>query len=147
MTSTAEEAVDVIHPAITITKDATPTQVRQGDTVTFTLIVKNTGDVPLTAVSIVDSRTPACAQTIGTLPPGAEQHHSCTVTAGTDNFVSTATATGTDPTDRQVRATDDASYTVLHPGLTITKDVKGGPFREGDTVTLTIAVENTGDSP
>jgi uncharacterized repeat protein (TIGR01451 family) len=147
VTSTAEATVDVIHPAISITKDAAPAQVREGDTVTFTIVVRNTGDVPLTEVSVVDSRTPSCAQTVGSLLPGAEKHHSCTVTAGTDSFANTATATGTDPTDRQVTATDDASYTVLHPGLSITKDVKGGPFREGDAVTFTITVENTGDAP
>ncbi|WP_329053745.1 hypothetical protein OG738_12350 [Amycolatopsis sp. NBC_01488] len=146
VTATAGEPVDVIHPAVTITNDATPAQVRQGDTVTFTLVVANTGDVPLTDVSIADSRTPACAQSIGTLPPGALQHHSCTVNAGTDNFVSSATATGTDPTNRQVSATDDASYTVVHPGLALTQDTKG-PFREGDNVPFTVTVTNTGDVP
>ncbi|MEV4143159.1 hypothetical protein AB0J40_05785 [Amycolatopsis sp. NPDC049691] len=145
VTATAGEPVRVIHPAITITNDATPAQVRQGDTVTFTLVVTNTGDVPLTGVSIADSRIPACAQTIGTLLPGASQHHSCTVDAGTDNFVSSATAKGTDPTNRQVSATDDAAYSVVHPGLSVTQEVHGGPFRPGDTVTSTITVANTGD--
>lgn len=144
VTATAGEPVDVIHPAITITDDATPAKVRPGDTVTFTLVVANTGDVPLTDVSIADSRTPACAQAIGTLLPGALQHHSCTVNAGTDNFVSSATAIGTDPTNRKVTATDDASYAVLHPALAITQDVNG-VFREGDTVPLAITVTNTGD--
>ncbi|WP_338078708.1 DUF7507 domain-containing protein [Amycolatopsis lexingtonensis] len=147
VTATAEVPVKVIHPAVTITNDAAPAQVRQGDTVTFTLVVANTGDVPLTDVSVVDSRTPACAQSIGTLPPGASQRHSCKVAAGTDNFVSSATSTGTDPTNRQVSATDDAAYTVLHPGLAIAQDVHGGPFRAGDPVTSTITVTNTGDGP
>ncbi|MEV6619370.1 hypothetical protein AB0M83_00870 [Amycolatopsis sp. NPDC051106] len=152
VTATAGEPVDVIHPAVTITNDATPAQVRQGDTVTFTLVVANTGDVPLTGVSLVDSRTPACAQSIGTLPPGASQHHSCTVNAGTDSFVSSATAIGTDPTNRQVSATDDAAYTVQHPALAITQDMQDrkdtkGPFRPGDAVPLTITVVNTGDVP
>ncbi|WP_086671091.1 DUF7507 domain-containing protein [Amycolatopsis pretoriensis] len=147
VTATAGQPVHVIHPAITITNDATPAQVRQGDTVTFTLVVTNTGDVPLTEVSIADSRTPACAQTIGTLPPGASQHHSCTVNAGTDSFVSSATAKGTDPTNRQVSATDDAAYSVIHPGLAITQEIHGGPFHQGDAITVTIIVENTGDVP
>ncbi|EOD70016.1 DUF7507 domain-containing protein [Amycolatopsis vancoresmycina] len=147
VTATAGVPVDVIHPAVTITNDATPAQVRQGDTVTFTLVVTNTGDVPLTNVSSVDSSIPACAHTIGTLLPGARQRHSCKVDAGTDSFVSSATATATDPTNRQVTATDDASYTVLHPGLAIAQDVHGGPFRPGDTVTTTVTVTNTGDSP
>nr|WP_245804901.1 hypothetical protein [Amycolatopsis australiensis] len=146
VTATAGRPVDVIHPAVTIADDATPAQVRQGDTVTFTLVVANTGDVPLTDVSIADSRTPACAQSIGTLPPGALQRRSCKVNAGTDNFVSSATVTGTDPTKRQVSATDDAAYTVLHPGLSITQHTNG-PYRQGDTVTFTVTVTNTGDGP
>ena len=147
VTATAEVPVDVIHPAITVTNDAAPAQVRPGDTVTFTLVVANTGDVPLTDVSLVDSRTPACAQSIGTLLPGARQRHSCKVDAGTDSFVSSAAATGTDPVKRQVSATDDAAYTVLHPALELTQDVHGGPFRPGDTVTSTLTVTNTGDVP
>ncbi|WP_410609027.1 hypothetical protein [Amycolatopsis sp. lyj-109] len=147
VTASASAGVDVIHPAITVTNDATPARVRQGDTVTFTLVVANTGDVPLTDVSLVDNRTPACAQSIGTLLPGARQRHSCKVDAGTDNFVSSATATGTDPVKRQVSATDDAAYTVLHPALELTQDVHGGPFRSGDTVTSTLTVANTGDVP
>lgn len=144
VTATAGEPVDVIHPAVTITDDATPAQVRPGDTVTFTLVVANTGDVPLTDVSIADSRTPACAQSIGTLPPGALQHHSCTVNAGTDSFVSSVTASGTDPTNRKVSATDDVSYTVQHPALEIAQDVQS-LFHEGDTVPVAITVTNTGD--
>ncbi|WP_414640047.1 DUF7507 domain-containing protein [Amycolatopsis sp.] len=147
VTASAGAGVDVIHPAISVTNDASPTRVRQGDTVTFTLVVTNTGDVPLTDVSLVDSRTPACAQSIGTLLPGARQRHSCKVDAGTDSFVSSATATGTDPVKRQVSATDDAQYTVLHPALQLTQDIHGGPFRQGDTVTATLTVTNTGDVP
>ncbi len=147
VTASASAGVDVIHPAITVTADATPTRVRQGDTVTFTLVVANTGDVPLTDVSLVDNRTPACAQTIGTLLPGASQRRSCKVNAGADSFVSSATATGTDPVKRQVSATDDVAYTVLHPALQLTQDIHGGPFRSGDTVTSTLTVTNTGDVP
>nr|WP_238535571.1 hypothetical protein [Amycolatopsis mediterranei] len=147
VTAAASAGVDVIHPAISVTDDAAPARVRQGDTVTFTLVVANTGDVPLTEVSLMDSRTPACAQSIGTLLPGARQRRSCKVDAGTDNFVSSATATGTDPVKRQVSATDDAAYTVLHPALALTQDIHGGPFRPGDAVTATLTVTNTGDVP
>ncbi|MGW3964612.1 DUF7507 domain-containing protein [Amycolatopsis sp. NPDC005003] len=147
VTAAAEAGVDVIHPAIAVTEDVAPARVRQGDTVTFTLVVANTGDVPLTDVSLVDSRIPACAQSIGTLLPGATQRHFCKVDAGTDSFVSSATATGTDPVKRQVSATDDAAYTVLHPALALTQDIHGGPFRPGDPVTATLTVTNTGDVP
>jgi uncharacterized repeat protein (TIGR01451 family) len=147
VTATDDAAVDVIHPAVAITKDATPTSVREGDTVTFAITVTNTGDVPLTQVSVVDDQTPACAHTVATLDVKAVVAYSCTTVAGPAGFTNTATVTGLDPTKRPVDAHDDASFTVLHPGLAITKDVKGGPFREGDTVTFTITVTNTGDSP
>ena len=34
-----------------------------------------------------------------------------------------------------------------HPAVTITTEVTGGPFRQGDTVPLRITVHNTGDVP
>ena len=144
--ASAEAAVDVIHPAIAVTMSAAPAQVREGDTVSFTLVVGNTGDVPLTDVSIVDDRTPSCAQPIGSLLPGAQVRHECKITAGTDSFTNTATTSGKDPIGRPVTASADATVTVLRPGLAITNAIKGGPFRTGDTVTFTIGLTNTGDT-
>ncbi|QWF80688.1 DUF7507 domain-containing protein [Amycolatopsis sp. CA-230715] len=147
VTATDDASVDVIHPAVTITKDADPAAVREGDTVTFTITVTNTGDVPLAEVSVVDDRTPGCAKEIGTLAPQGTSTHTCTVVAGAQGFTNTATVTGDDPTKQPVTATDDATFTVQHPGIAITKDVRGGPFREGDSVPFTITVTNTGDVP
>lgn len=143
--ASAEAAVDVVHPAIALTLSAAPAQAREGDTVTFTLVIRNTGDVPLTKTSIVDDRTPSCAQPIGDLLPGAQVRHECKITAGSDSFTNTATTSGNDPTGRPVTASADATVTVLRPGLAITNAVKG-PFRTGDTVTFTIGLINTGDT-
>ncbi|WP_020668281.1 DUF7507 domain-containing protein [Amycolatopsis nigrescens] len=147
LTVTDDAVVDVIHPAITITKDAAPAQVREGDMVTFTITVQNSGDVPLADVSVVDDRTPGCARTFGTLAVDGTQTYTCTTVAGATGFTNTATATGTDPTSRPVTATDTAGFTVQHPGLGITKVVQGGPFRAEDSVTFEIVVTNTGDVP
>ncbi|HKN55326.1 MAG TPA: hypothetical protein VJX66_22715 [Amycolatopsis sp.] len=147
VTASAAATVDVIHPAITITQSAAPRRARPGDTVTFTFTIKNSGDVPLIQLSIVDSQAPPCAHSIASLPPGAELRYACTITAGTDSFTNSATVTAEDPAHRQVKASADASVTVLHPGLALTKEVKGGPFREGDTVTFAITLTNTGDVP
>ncbi len=145
--ASAEAAVDVVHPAIALTMSAAPAQVREGDTVTFTLVIRNTGDVPLHDVSLVDDRAPSCAQPIGSLLPGAEMRHECKVTAGSDSFTAKATTSGNDPTGRPVTATADATVTVVRPGLAITNIVKGGPFHPGDTVGFTIGLTNTGDTP
>jgi uncharacterized repeat protein (TIGR01451 family) len=143
--ATADAKVAMIKPSIAITKDATG-PVRTGETVTFTISVKNTGDVPLTAVNIVDDRTPACAKTIGHLAVAAVHTYECTTVAGLHGFTNAATVTGTDPTQRTVTASDDATFTVLHPGIALVMDVRG-PFRPGDTVTFTLTVKNTGDTP
>ncbi|RZQ65164.1 DUF7507 domain-containing protein [Amycolatopsis suaedae] len=147
VTVTDDAAVDVIHPAVTLDKQVGTEVVREGDQVTFTVVATNTGDVPLTGVTITDERAPGCAATVGTLAPGAKHTVTCTITAPRDGFTNTATVTGDDPTGRPVTATDDAAFRVVHPAVTIAKDVIGGPFREGDQVTFQITVTNTGDVP
>ncbi|MEU4669435.1 hypothetical protein AB0F91_15970 [Amycolatopsis sp. NPDC023774] len=147
VTATADAHLDVIHPAVTITQSAKPQQVREGDEVTFTITVSNTGDVPLTKMSIVDDKTPACARADGTtLAPGATDHYTCTAHAGPDGYTNTAKVAATDPLGGTVTATADAAFTVVHPGLALTRAVHGGPFRTGDAVTTTLTVTNTGDS-
>ncbi|WIX80885.1 hypothetical protein QRX50_09030 [Amycolatopsis carbonis] len=149
VTATADAHLDVIHPAITITQSAKPQQVREGDQVTFTITVRNTGDVPLTKVSIMDEKAPVCARPDGgtTLAPGATDHYTCTTQAGPDGYTNTAKVTAADPLGGTVTATADAAFTVVHPGLSLTRTVHGGPFRAGDAVTTTLTVTNTGDSP
>ncbi|WP_406639674.1 hypothetical protein [Amycolatopsis sp. WGS_07] len=147
VTANASAHVDVIHPAVQVTQTVAPTQVREGDQVTFTVTVRNSGDVPLTDVSIVDEKTPDCARDFPTLAPGEEQRYTCTAKAGHDGYSNTTKVTAADPIGGTVTATADTAFTVVHPGLALTKAVHGGPFRPGDPVTFTLTVTNTGDAP
>ncbi|GAA1034479.1 MULTISPECIES: DUF7507 domain-containing protein [Amycolatopsis] len=147
VTANASAHVDVIHPAVQITQTVDPAQVREGDQVTFTVTVRNSGDVPLTKVSIVDQNTPECARDFPTLAAGEEQHYTCATKAGHDGYSNTTKVTAADPLGGTVTASADAAFTVVHPGLAVTKTVHGGPFRAGDPVTFTITVTNTGDAP
>ncbi len=147
VTANASAHVDVIHPALQFTQTVAPTQVREGDEVTFTVTVRNSGDVPLAKVSIVDERTPGCARDFPALAAGEEQHYTCTTKAGHDGYSNTAKVTAADPIGGTVTATADAAFTVVHPGLSLAKTVHGGPFRAGDPVTFTITATNTGDAP
>lgn len=147
VTANASAHVDVIHPAIQLTQTVTPTQVREGDQVTFTITVRNSGDVLLAKASIVDERTPDCARDFPALAAGEEQQYTCTTKAGPDGYSNTAKVTAADPIGGTVTAKADAAFTVVHPGLALTKTVHGGPFRAGDPVTFTITVTNTGDAP
>ncbi|MEV7039909.1 hypothetical protein [Amycolatopsis sp. NPDC051061] len=117
--ATASATVTVITPALTLTKDAAPGVVRAGDPITFTITVANVGDAPLTEVAVTDDRTPACARTIGALPPRGRQTYTCTTPAPPDDFTNTAAASGKDELGRTVKVTDDAVVDVIHPGVAL----------------------------
>ena len=147
VTDTATAPVQVIHPAIDLTKTAAPAVVRVGDTVTYTITVRNTGDTTLTGVAITDPSTSTCASSIGTLAAGAAHSYTCTVVAGPANITNAATATGTPPTGPAVSDTDTATVTVTHPAVTLSKTASPTIARQGQTVTYSIVVQNTGDVP
>jgi hypothetical protein len=110
--STGDAKVDVVHPEIAVMKDATPYEVREGDTVTFSILVKNTGDVPLTGLTVADDHTPSCARTAPDLPVEAEISYKCTTVAGKAGFTGKAIASGQDPTRRPVSASGEATFVV-----------------------------------
>ena len=147
VTATASATVTVITPALTLTKDAAPGVVRAGDLITFTITVANAGDAPLTEVAVTDDRTPACAKTIGALPPQGRQTYTCTAPAPPDDFTNTAAASGKDQLGRTVKVTDDAVVDVIHPAVALAAQASPAQVREGDTVTWTITATNTGDVP
>ena len=89
---------------------------RLGGTATFTITVKNTGDVTLTDVTVTDLRSPACNRTLGTLTVGQSKSYTCTQKNVTKAFQNVATATGKPPTSATVKASDHANVKVaLHP--------------------------------
>ncbi|UQX86903.1 DUF11 domain-containing protein [Jatrophihabitans telluris] len=139
--------VDVITPSIELTKTATPTVVHPGDPVTFTIIVHNTGDAALHAVTITDPAFPQCSQALDDLAAGQTVPLSCTVTAGQQDFSNTATVSGTDPLGQVVDASGQAAVTVIHPSITVVKTAPTLPIVAGDQVGFTLVVTNSGDVP
>ncbi len=157
--------VDVVNPAIQIVKTADPTLIHSGDSVTYTYLVTNPGDVPLANVTVTDNRcSPVTAVTSGgfnagdtnqngLLDPGEAWQYTCTTTLSVDT-VNTALATGqpTDPAGQPlpgigpVQDYDIAFVDVLNPGIRV---VKTGPAVSfvGATVTFTYTVTNAGDTP
>lgn len=82
----ASAAVDVLKPALAIVKEASKTTVYPGETVKFTLRVRNQGNVQLSQVSVTDSM-PECALSKVSgdngnrkLDPGEEWVYTCNVT-------------------------------------------------------------------
>ncbi len=92
-------------------------QIDAGDTVDYTFEVKNTGDVSISGSTVKDPLLPALTCPAGVLAPGQTKVCRATYTitqADVDagKIVNTATATGTDPKDNQVTATDSVTVTI-----------------------------------
>jgi uncharacterized repeat protein (TIGR01451 family) len=158
----------VPEPGLTVTKtladingnadQTTFTQV--GDVLTFTIVVTNTGNVPLTNVFVNDPVT-GDSWTIPVLNPGDSQTFTTTyvITQGDlDNCTlrNIVTATGEDPDGNQV---DDNDFINVPcdpegqvPDISVTKilsDINGDSSitsysQVGDVLTYTIVVTNTG---
>ena len=112
MTST--DAVDTPIPAdpqLTLDKQAgVPTGSAAGDTIAYTFIVKNTGNVTLDPISFSDAKVSTATCSTAALAVGASR--SCTVSyvltqgdVDAGHVANTATATGTPPTWRARRST------------------------------------------
>jgi uncharacterized repeat protein (TIGR01451 family) len=110
----ASWSVDILHRAIAIDKSADKVQAHAGDTITYTIIVTNTGDTPLYGVTVTDTLLGTFS--IGTLGVGQSVTitPTYTVNAGDpDPLVNTATASGKDVLDMKVTAEDTASVDLI----------------------------------
>lgn len=124
-----------------------------GSSVTWTYLVTNTGDVPLTDVTVTDDRGVAvsCPKTM--LQPGESM--TCTASGNVvrGQYSNVGTATGTPPTGPNVTASDPAHYFGVTPEISLEKLVNGedadpppGPsIPVGVPLTWSFVVTNTGD--
>ena len=152
----------VIRPSIDIEKyvnaedadDPTGPIVLVGSTVTFTLIIENTGDCTLTNVS-VDDDVLGHIGTIASLAAGGTATMTVTASATAGQYENLATVTGTPPVGPDVTDDDPGHYFGADPAIDIEKYVNGddadtptGPVvLVGSTVTFRFDIENTGNVP
>ncbi len=140
-------------PAITLDKQAgVPSGVRAGDTIDYTFLVTNTGNVSLDPVSVGDPTVGDVTCPESALAPDASM--TCEATyALTQSDVdlghraNSATANGSPPLGDDVTATDDTDTTIeAAPAITLVKQA-GAPSgnRAGDTIDYTFLVTNTGN--
>ncbi|MGH9041121.1 MAG: DUF5979 domain-containing protein [Acidimicrobiia bacterium] len=126
-------------------------QVHAGDTLTYTVVITNNGEVPITLSSLADSLAPGfaagCPQGVGSvLAP--EASITCTYEmAATVDAKNVASVTGVDGLERDVSGSDETYVDVLNPAITIVKTADLVSVGDGGTVTFTYVVTNTGDTP
>ena len=134
----------VAQPGLSITKTGDRETANIGDTIQYTIVVRNTGDVTLHNVTVVDAKL-GINQTIASLAPSASQSFSGSyvVTEADLGGVSNTAIADSDETDA---VSDSWDVTVVaQPGLSITKTGDRETANIGDTIQYTIVVRNTGD--
>ena len=145
-------------PGLTIVKSATPTTVGTvGQTVTYSFLVTNTGNVTLSPVVVNDTSFSgtgtlsaiSCPDT--SLAPGTNE--TCTATykvtqadLSAGKITNTATATGTPPNGGTPVTSPPSTVTIPASDLTVTKSVSptsGTTVNEGQTLTYTLTFDNS----
>jgi uncharacterized repeat protein (TIGR01451 family) len=119
-------------------------EVFAGQSVTFNVMVQNTGNVPLETVSVTNSVATDCNRTgLGPLQPGAQESYSCSVSGILNSFLNVVTAEGTGANSSpSVTKQTDAFVKVLKPDIRILKRPTSQTVTRGATANFTIVVSN-----
>ncbi len=142
----ANATVDIVNPRIEITITPPIQTVIKGTTAVFTIVIKNTGDVPLSNLQVTSAKVPDCNRTFASLAAGATlPAYACVVTNVSqriDNKVvvnAVAAETGT-----LVQADDEAVIRVLRDiVIDIAPDPKvGSTVIKGQNAVFNVTVVN-----
>jgi hypothetical protein len=153
---TASASVTVAHPATMLTESASPNSGRTPLPVTFTYDETNTGDDPISGVTVSGSICGGATYQSGdtnlnnVLDPGETWVFTCSHTfTGAGSFTDTATANGTDTVDSQAAPEETASavVNVTSPSTTLTESASPNSGRTPLPVTFTYDETNTGTDP
>ncbi len=140
-------------PAISIDKTAPAGSYTVGQTITYSFLVKNEGNVTLHGITVTDplAGLSAISGYATTLVPGASTTGTATYVVTQANvdagsIVNTATVQGTPPVGGPVGDTDTNTVPFTQtPALAISKTGDVGPVTIGDHVHYTIVVSNVGN--
>ena len=122
------------------------TLAHEGDAVTYTFKVTNTGKADLFNVAVNDDVLGHIGD-IASLPVGASQTltKAFTVPVGKTDITNTVTACGRDAASVEVCDTDNHKLHPIHPAIAIVKTANPVSVNPGQSVTYTYKVTNTGD--
>ena len=148
LTGSSSCETDILNPKIDVSKTCTATA-QVGDTITYTITVKNTGDETLNNVTVNDTLLGNLSGSFDDVfSPNEEESHDFTYTVtaqSPDPVPNTVTASGTGATSQDtVTDTASCSTDILNPKIDVSKTCTA-TAQVGDTITYTITVKNTGD--
>jgi gliding motility-associated-like protein/uncharacterized repeat protein (TIGR01451 family) len=142
------------NPAMSVTKTQDkPTYTKAGEVITYTIVVKNTGNVTLTGIKVTDPLT-GFSQDITSLEPGKESVLTTKYTVKQSDIdggtlVNKATVTSKDPTGKEIPGESSVTATAVRtPGLSVEKqsNLMGANAEMLQGITYTIRVTNSGNT-
>ena len=163
--STQSVPVATATAAITLTKidkglaDTNSNGIRDpGDTVTYGFTIKNTGNVTLNNINLMDGASPVPGGPISLIPNASDTATftwtyvltAADFTAGSHSNTATVSGVGADAASTPVSASSTVSTSLTYVATyTFTKSatLATTPPKAGDIATYTLTVKNTGDSP
>jgi uncharacterized repeat protein (TIGR01451 family) len=121
-----------------------------GDSLTYTVVITNNGQVPLTITAMSDSLyaglISACPQAVGSLL-AAGASFTCTYTVSADGDAhNVAAVSAVDGLGRSVTASDGTYLDVIHPLISIRKTANPTEVSVSGPVTYTYVITNIGDT-
>lgn len=152
VSATTRAFVDLTYrAAMSVTKTPTPSPAGIGDTVTYEYVVKNTGDVTLSDVSLDDSELGKVDLNINVLAPGESATGTKQYTVMESDLpgpiTNTATAYAKDVMNNPVSASATASLPISYTSsISIEQKPSANSVAIGDTITYTYIVTNTGST-
>ncbi|MBE7499193.1 MAG: hypothetical protein HS113_02570 [Verrucomicrobiales bacterium] len=137
-------------PAVVVTLTCPATPAAAGGVITYTGTVRNSGNVTLNDVTVVNSQAePTTVLTVPSLAVGASANFTASFTAPADacSVTSTVTANGSDAcTGTAVSNSASATCTlVTTPRITVTQNCPPNPSGLGGVLTYSGVVSNTGN--
>jgi uncharacterized repeat protein (TIGR01451 family) len=142
--------VFALCPSISVDKTVDKPNVHEGDMVTYTYDVENTGFTNLYNVIVTDDQ--------GLVPVYVSGDDGDNILQTTETWIYEATTminndvvnignvTAEDDMGLEVTDEDDASVVVIHPDIDVIKTVDPTLIYSGEQVTWNVTVENTGDT-
>jgi uncharacterized repeat protein (TIGR01451 family) len=153
--SQASAWTTIVIPQLTLTKRSSADIVYEGQSVTYTYVLTNDGDVCLKDVTLTDDQKqpPQVCEPVSRLEPG--ETFTCTWTATLEaDTTNVARATGLDPWGDPVTDTASVFVNVVQPPgeggsgiITLEKVASEEVIDAGDTVGYTYTVANPGQDP
>jgi uncharacterized repeat protein (TIGR01451 family) len=154
-------SVDILRPAIAITKTADRAQAHDGDTVTYNYTITNPGNTPLSNILVTDDKAGNITYEDGyqsgdingdeILDVDETWVFTATYNVTAEDpgtLVNTAAVSGTDALSRLVESEEDtASVDILRPAIAINKTAEPVEAYVGDNITYTYTITNPGNTP